>query len=447
MCTTPGAIEREEEQKQIYDELKTMKGYEFYQHSLLLDPSLQMSELNRDVLRLKATTDIKQEEINQLIENAPPEPDFKVLSEEQIKELGHWDKKRYKDKVELYKQTRTEWAQSTEGHTYREITENVEKRAERRALRDSQFKERVAEAAAKKDMREGKTDQPLYADVKSTPEAMEEALEKMSDDRNAHTERTLGRQELNMALTAIDDIWHYTSHSPFARSRRVTAIAGLQAFVNNAYPMVNQYLREHKINPGFPDFGGIGYEKLCPTLVNLFRYARISRDVVVRRGTNGLDSVRHMLGGGANLGLSPAELAEQMRAKLDAGEDVILSDKGVVSTSFRKNAGKPAGPGVRPDNAGTPGVEFIILVKKGTHALNVAGYGLFGQQDKDEELMIAPGTKYRVVRAFFNDGKDEVKEGDGQDAGKVHMGAAGSWKIYLETIPESGPQPDGDDGI
>ena len=51
------------------------------------------------------------------------------------------------------------------------------------------------------------------------------------------------------------------------------------------------------------------------------------------------------------------------------------------------------------------------------------------------------------MSGLINDGKDEVKEGDGQDAGKVHMGAAGSWKIYLETIPESGPQPDGDDGI
>ena len=71
---------------------------------------------------------------------------------------------------------------------------------------------------------------------------------------------------------------------------------------------------------------------------------------------------------------------------------------------------------------GIIGIEFIIRCNKGTAAFNVEDISLVGGES---ELLLAPGTKFRLIDAQL-DGKADIKKGNKK-----------SWKIYLETIPVS----------
>ena len=97
---------------------------------------------------------------------------------------------------------------------------------------------------------------------------------------------------------------------------------------------------------------------------------------------------------------------------------MIMTDKGFMSTAMpnaTKNFDAESG-------SGGIGIEFIILAKKGTPALNVSTISF---KPEEKEIVIAPGTKFKVL--------DMKLDGDG----KILHGNEKSWKIYLSTIPDS----------
>ena len=65
-------------------------------------------------------------------------------------------------------------------------------------------------------------------------------------------------------------------------------------------------------------------------------------------------------------------------------------------------------------------MEFIILVKKGTKAVNMTP---LSNNVHENELLLKPGTKFKLVDADTNGTADIIN------------GAPGSWKVYLTTIP------------
>ncbi|MCR5486284.1 MAG: hypothetical protein K6F35_02005 [Lachnospiraceae bacterium] len=475
-------LQQEQRQKEILEQMDSQTGYEFYQTNLQLDANHKTTEVDRHIVRLQSRIELTQKEKNELTENAPPEPDFQVKSADEVRRLGHFKKKSYNRKVNAYREQRLAWETDVRADRYRSVVGRVEARAEK--------KEKL-EALT------GTDGQPLYQEVAATPQAMNQSLKRMSLEGNSNQEKNQGAEDVKEAL--------YRAGSQMGKLSYAMC-----AYVNETYRYMNTYLRtgemppetdrrtgkvkidERTKKPASRVYSGYDLAELTDLMAEQMKKCRISRDIVVRRGVTGFDTLRCMLGLGQN-DVADGNLPELMRRKLNEGE-VTLTDKAFVSTAIRDMSGFPAGevrtyketkevvkkmvegeeklyevttttisekgivrmskkeetPIEKDDvraaqkktertweEEGQPGIEFVILVKKGTPALSVSQVGLMGQQASEEELIIGADTKFRVVRAFFNDGKDEAKEGDGEGAGDILKGHKGSWKIYLETIPSA----------
>lgn len=170
---------------------------------------------------------------------------------------------------------------------------------------------------------------------------------------------------------------------------------------------------------------------------------RINRDLVTRRGVYGVDCLAHMIGidsetdPDTGLPLTEDRLMELFQKKMaQHPEGLIVSDKGFFSTALKDTGGFPAeAHGVRPGEpapkmVSTRGIEFIVLVRKGTCAADIKTETAI---KSEWEILVNAGTRFRVVKAFFNTGAPG-------DQRKIHCGDGRSWKIYLETIP---PEDDG----
>ncbi len=118
--------------------------------------------------------------------------------------------------------------------------------------------------------------------------------------------------------------------------------------------------------------------------------------------------------------MSEEELKRALKEKFDKkkleGSEMIMTENGFMSTAL-PNA-------TRNFDAGSNfiGIEFIILVKKGTPAMNVSTLSF---KSEEKEILIAPGTKFKVLDMQL-DGNANILYGNKE-----------SWKIYLSTIPDS----------
>jgi len=112
--------------------------------------------------------------------------------------------------------------------------------------------------------------------------------------------------------------------------------------------------------------------------------------------------------------MSMEEIKKTFLDQYDMGEEVILSDKSFMSTSL-PYAGSNFGAG--DDYA--IGIEFMILMKKGTAAMNIASLSRKGDE---EEVLVAPGTKFKVIKADL-DGDSDIIHGNKK-----------SWKIWLVSV-------------
>ena len=405
--------------------LEDLQGYDFYQQSLEVDPSFHQTETEFKISRFEKRVSMSEEDKRKLRDNAPPEPDFAVMPESKVKKMNYIRRKRYKRKVDAYRAKRTAWENDLEkGGTYAEVinrtnarvaeAEEEEQRRQERLRRKAESDQRVAAA-------KGKDKQPLYGDIKATPADMDAALMRMSIEENAKKEKVIGAGEVDDAILPCPAAEYQKRRNAFS------------AYVNGRYVDMNDYLRKGEKNSTGDNavFMGHNVYELADLMKEMMTTVRINRDIVVRRGVGGIDTMSFMLDGGKSRNMTQEQLIDELRRSFAQG--AVLTDKGFVSTSIRSNAGFPAGY----KDPQAMGIEFVILVRKGTRALDVAGVGFMGQAMNEEELIIGNGTKFRVVRAFFKDGKDGQQPDDGDNPGHILKGAQKCWKIYLETIPES----------
>ena len=422
----------QESKEQILEKLDQKSGYDFYQYGLKLDENLRKTEAQREIERLQSQKiKLTDQEIRQLTDNAPPVPEFDVKSKQEVDALGHFPRKRYNRKVNAYKEDRESWEESEQGRIYKETKQGVLEREEKKRAREEAQRKKDAEIAAITDS----NGQPLYTEIQANPKSMDEALDRMSEDANFNIEKGVAKNDVNELLAK-------------QQGNRLNLQYAFTAYVNQAYTPMNYYKRTgkkmlHHEYTGIPlktgqkakpaEYSGYKVHELANILDNALSETAMSRDVVVRRGVNGFGALQSMMG--ATEALTIDQIKEKMKG------EVILTDKGFVSTAMRSTSGFYAGHDATIGPKEELGIEFVILVKKGTHAIDISSANFQGQDSSEEELIIAPNTKFRVVRAFFNDGSDEKKEGDGENSSKVLKGHSKSWKIYLETIP---PAEDGE---
>ena len=416
---------QQQEREEMLEGLEYYEGYEFYQKSLEVDPSFYQSEADFKISRFEKWVTMSDEDKQRLKDNAPPEPGFAVMSESKVKKMNCVRRKRYKRKVNAYRSKRAAWENDEEksaayygviGSVGARVNKAKSDEEERQARLQNQAASNQRVAAAK-----GTDRKPLYRDIQANVADMNAALMRMTIEENAKKEKEIGARDLDAAILPC---------GPEEYQRRRLAFT---AYVNGCYVAMNEYMRKDvkSLSDKDADFVGENVYELTDMMKEMMRPVRINRDIVVRRGVGGIDTLSFMFDKGKSVNLSQEAFVANLREAFK--KETILTDKGFVSTSIRAGAGFPAGY-KNPDNMG---IEFIILVKKGTRALDVAGAGLLNQAANEEELIIGNGTKFRVVRAYFNDGKDEQHPEDGEDAGVVLKGPKKCWKIYLETIPES----------
>ena len=104
-----------------------------------------------------------------------------------------------------------------------------------------------------------------------------------------------------------------------------------------------------------------------------------------------------------------------------------MTEDGFVSTSLPGASTLYEAGCINPDHPEI-GIEFFILAKKGTQALNINVAGVAAWGDGENELLMNAGTKFRLVKAVFDP--------PAQGQSNVMQGHAQSWKFYLETVPE-----------
>ena len=101
---------------------------------------------------------------------------------------------------------------------------------------------------------------------------------------------------------------------------------------------------------------------------------------------------------------------------------MIVTEKGFMSTSM-PHAEKLFDAGT----SNSIGIEFMIVLKKGTPAINVSSLSAI---KTEQELLVAPGTKFEIIDMSLDaEDRDELAQ--------IHKGNKKSWKIYLRSIPDS----------
>ena len=338
--------------------------------------------------------ELSKEEMDKIRENVPDEPDFEVLTEEQYNRKWALGKYKYNKKVKNYFQKRKDTIKkakkdvssskkdSREVSKHRELTYALANLDNRAVLQDKMEKYR----------KEG-----LFKEIEADPDAMDAAYEEEKNNE------ALMKAEMDVASHEAQ-IW---------KSKDSRGCQGIDKYSSDtgACRKMNKYLRSGKATH---------WSQMADDANNMLGKVKLSRDLVVRRGVDGVQTIAHMLNIPNADGMSTEEVKQALQDKIDKEEEVIVSDKGFMSTSIPFVA-----PRYGADSeglGGNIGIEFIILAKKGTHAMNISPMSMWA---KESELLIKPGTKLKLVDARM-DGDAEIISGHSK-----------SWKIYLTTVPES----------
>jgi len=346
-----------------------------------IDP-LQLQVPAQEKTETKEVEKVKRKEIQETIPEVQlkavtikdyQDPDFQVLTPAQVSKLSKKKKKEYNSKLPAFNERAQQWVASE--------TKRIEAENKRIALA-ARHREGV-EMQQRVDL-EGET----WPTIEASPEMMDEALKQNAVDEVES--RELSELELRA--------WFKRSPKNFI------ADMALQQYMQytNVCNQMNSYMR----------FGGQGgyAQKLCEQAVEGMKDKQLSRDMVSRRGTTGYSALAGMLGLDAHL--EPEAIRQELEKRVSDGKDVVLTEKGFCSTSLRSDAGYSCGE--------QGGIEFIILAKKGTSAID---YRVGGSRETEQELLIGPGTRFKLVKAFFGD-RDSF------------LGNKSTWKVYLESIPQ-----------
>ncbi len=346
------------------------------------------------IRRYEIHTTISDEEKKELLENVPPQPDFEVMSKDKYNASGCWQKRKYRSRVKDYFKKRDKYfSSSVNKEKAKGKLSSAEKFSLTRERIESRFKEKsggLLEAEKEfHDKMAKATKAGYYKDIEADPKAIDDAFEERKKDDYEKVERSVGEAELNL-LKRMEGGSNFSTV--------------ISHYTGQHYSRINSSLRND----------GNGFKHYADHYKKPLKKHPLSRDLVVRRGVKGLDTLGHMMGLENVKQMSIEELEFTVTGRLNSGTDFIVSDKGFISTSLPYST-KMFSSG---DEYSDGGIEFMILMKKGTYAANVTT----GSANPTEcEVLAAPGTKFRVIQVYT--------EGTG--------GNKGNWKVYLESIPGS----------
>ncbi len=428
-------------EKQESANLSSLRGgMQFYMERGGLDLDGEMpTETKAVVARLRSykEKEVTEEQIQGFLAmEQPPVPRFIPKNAGEIRRLGYWKKKGYKKKMKSFEKQRKSWDKTEAGKSWKSALAGMMGVQEHEIYGEVPQNSLIQKEKAKESKKDKKKDKK--GKRKTFDEMSKEDLfaVKELDEIDAYIEEGLqsgGYQEIEADPDVMDQMLEQDENPEFMeREKKISKLeiiksaklagSGGVGLVSN-YIMrtdvcnsINAFLRqEGDVSPRARCFG-----KDAKKIVKWLEKAPLSRDIVSRRGIrwDGPKTVAYMLGLNDPENLTMDEVKASLKEKLSSGEDVTMVEKGLCSTSV----GTGTYPAGEEDEIG---VEFIILNRKGTQGINLTGNGSRGNE---RELLLNAGTKFKVIRAYFNDGEP----GEERD---IKLGSKASWKIYLETIP------------
>ena len=306
-----------------------------------------------------------------LRDNAPKAPDFPPLSQAQYNKKSCFGKRSYRKKVRSYFEYRKQF-----------YTEQ-KKEGETQGMKLTRLREEIESGEYYQKSPEAEEMDRIFQEQQNDQEFMRKEQENGEKEVKKMEEYSKKQEDGDMLWSCFDD---YTSSFDFKDMNNLAR----QGFYQPKIEAIKEYLVQKPID----------------------------RELVVRRAVNGVQTIANMLGMKRPEQLKEEEIKSALKELMGSGKEVIVQDKGVFSTSL-PFAQTPYAAG---DPGGQIGIEFIIRCKKGTAAINIQS---LSNVKEEAELLIGPGTKFKVVDAQL-DGKADIMVGNKK-----------SWKIYLESIPVS----------
>lgn len=336
------------------------------------------------VKHIKSVSDVElnedeQQEIYELTEKVE-KPAFKALKLEEYRAMGKWKRRSYRKTAKEY---------------LKQQAEAIRSRAAYKRIHRAAFY--MNNEATKDDYQQDISADPIEMD-KALIAGPKQTTDSFNSSQLTHLIKPQSLMETNFR--------YYCQYGDVATE-------------------INNYFRSDKKKEIEVPHLGEEPEKVAEDMEKVMKKASLKYPMVVRRGVGSKSVLKHMLGTNDSAAgdLSEDAIKEHIKKKLDNKENIILTEKGFCSTAENHKSGYPAG------SEKDDGIEFVILLPKKTRALAVKNISV---HSGEREILLAPGTKFRVVKAFFNDGEDKVLSGENP---QVYMGEEGSWKIYLEALP------------
>lgn len=168
------------------------------------------------------------------------------------------------------------------------------------------------------------------------------------------------------------------------------------------------------------------------TLKRRLERVKINRNIMVKSVTTGLDSLQRLLGLEIKAGQTDKDIMKQI---VDFGpKKKVFTEKGFVHAHYD--------PKLRMIPK-TDGVEYIIKVNKGTHAVNTTGTHNqktdYSQWVSNCSMLINAGTKFRILEICYNmtDQFGNHTLSFDQEEGETYKQKDRKiWQVFLETVPE-----------
>ncbi len=366
-------------------------------------------EVHELIKRYERRTTLSEEDRKVLLKNAPPSlpKGFQPLSHNQYQGKGCWKQSRYKSNVKSYFSAREKYYKQkgkkgalSPGELFArkrmEIESRFKEEKDRFLMVGSEEDSAVIQRHAQKEFDEtleAYRKDGLFGDIEEDSETMDKAFEnRIKNEKQSEAEAKLAQK-----------------HIELMKINNPGFMPAIKNYTFDGYTKANQTLRE-----------GGNFKHLFHYYLGTIEKMKshpIKHDMIVRRAVKELKVMGEMMGLSDLDSISADELKKKLKEKFDNSSEMIVTEKGFMSTSM-PDAGRffPAG-----DEYGI-GIEFVILVKKGTPAVNVSK---ISTKPEEGELLIAPGTKFKVV--------DMQLDGEGT----ITCGNEKSWKIYLASVPTS----------
>ena len=423
---------QKKKQKQDYAGLLGQQEVNSYENHLFdVDKYGGEQEANALIERYEKKITLSDEDKEVLRNNVPEAPSFDVMRKEQYDKKGCWKKKKYKEKVKDYYSYREKYYTSTEseegklskGAIFAQKRQELEKRfaeAEGIVLEDKK-EEKVQVEAEKKTVKQKELGEEEFSEEakKKAEEELKQTEEKYKNipgmfddipDNMIEIERVFRERRENKEIIEAEKEIGEKQVNLLLKSDK-NAGKGIKTYTGTGYREMNSILRSG---------GKLKMQEAVAQKV--LSQQKLHRDMVVHRGVSNLNTLAHMLGLKNAATLKENDIKKILQDKFDNFEQMIVTEKGFMSTSM-PHAEKLFDAGT----VDSIGIEFMIVLKKGTPAINVSSLSAI---KTEQELLVAPGTKFEIIDMSLDaEDRDELAQ--------IHKGNKKSWKIYLRSIPDS----------